>query len=531
MTWWRFGVLYQIYPRSFADSDGDGVGDLAGIIAHLDHLRGSPRSLGVDGLWLSPIYPSPQADYGYDISDHCAVDPLYGDLATFDRLVAEAHARDLRVLLDLVPGHTSAEHPWFREARMSRAAPRREWYIWADPAPDGRPPNNWESAFGGPAWTLDEATEQYYLHSFYPEQPDLNWRNPAVRRALGEVTAFWLARGVDGFRVDAIDRSMKDPLLRDNPAGVGVAAGVPLSPGGQLPLWNKGRPETLDVVRALRQAADVARPGTLLLGEAYVPVDRLGRYLGERAGEAFDLAFDFDFLLSPWDADRLRLAVEGSEAHLPPHAWACRAFSNHDNPRHATRYGAAVNRAAALLLLTLRGTPVLYMGEEIGMEDVRLPGDARDRAGRDSQRTPMQWQDIPGGGFTAGQPWLPVGDTSAANVAAQRDDPGSLLAFYRRLIAERHSSEALGSGTQRMLDTARGDGVVAFLRESEGERLLVVVSCAGRGATVDLVAAARGRIPPEGRVRVSTDGDRSDAERVSVASLALAPNEGLIVEL
>ena len=531
MTWWQPGVLYQIYPRSFADSNGDGIGDLDGITARLDHLRGAPGSLGVDAIWISPFFRSPGADFGYDVSDYTDIDPVYGDPASFDRLLAGAHQRGLRVLLDLIPGHTSVEHPWFRAGRSSRTDPHRRLYIWADPAPDGGPPNGWTSTFGGSAWEWDEGSGQYYLHSFYPEQPDLDWREPAVHERMGEVVRFWLERGVDGFRVDAIDRSMKDPLLRENPPASSTERRFD-DFRGQYHLWNKDRPEVLDVVRSIRRAAERVKPGSLLLGESYIPIERLARYLGDRPGDAFDLVFDFPFLSSDWEAGSLRQAVEAAEAHFPPSGWPCRALSNHDNPRHATRFGRRALRAAAMLSLTLRGTPVLYMGEEIGMEDVPAPaGEALDRAGRDAARTPMQWRNEPGAGFTSGEPWLRIGDSARVNVADQAADRDSLLSLYRRLIAERAASPALASGSYRGLDTAPQTGAFAYLRESGTERLLIAIECGGRAGSHDLLAAARGRLPAQGTLRLSTAPDRTAGERIDLSAVPLASDEGLIIAI
>jgi alpha-glucosidase len=532
--WWRRGVVYQVYPRSFADASGDGIGDLAGIIEHLDHLRGAPSSLGVDAIWMSPIYPSPLADFGYDVSDYTDIDPVFGDLATFDRLVAESHRRGLRVLLDLVPCHTSIEHPWFVSSRSSPTDPRRDWYVWADPAPDGGPPNNWLSVFGGPAWELDEGSGQYYLHSFYPEQPDLNWRNPALADAFGDILRFWRSRGVDGFRIDAIDRAAKDPLLRDNPPAAGVF--VPRLPERQrheLRLWNKDRPEVLHVIRSLRAAAESAgEPGALLIGESYIPVERIARYLGDHAGDAFDLVFDFDFLFAGWDAPRLRASIESAEALLPDHGWPCRVLSSHDVERHATRFGADATRAAATLLLTTRGTPVLYMGEEIGMLDVTPPEDVRlDRNGRDSSRSPMHWDATAHGGFTAATPWLACGDTAACNVADQLRDPDSTLALYRRLIALRQESDAVGLGEQRSIDLPADSPAIAFVRRSGSEAALVAVNCGPAELELDLAGAARGHLPAGGRVALSTVPGREAGEGVAFGAVSLAPHEGLVVRI
>ncbi len=532
--WWRNGVIYQIYPRSFADASGDGIGDLAGIIDRLGHLRGAPGSLGVDAIWLSPIYPSPLADFGYDVSDYLDIDPVFGDLETFDRLVTESHRRGLRVLLDVVPCHTSVEHPWFVASRGSRSNEHRDWYHWADPAPDGGPPNNWLSVFGGPAWELDERTGQYYLHSFYPEQPDLNWRNPAVVSAFGDILRFWRARGVDGFRVDAIDRAVKDPLLRDNPPAAGVfVPRLPERMQHELRLWNKDRPEAIDVVRSLRRAAESAGDGEpLLIGESYLPVERMGRYLGEHPGDAFDLVFDFDFLFAGWDAPRLRASLESAEALLPAHAWPCRVLSSHDVSRHATRFGQEASAAAAVLLLTARGTPVLYMGEEIGMPDVGAPDlGGLDRSGRDASRSPMHWDASPGGGFSAATPWLPLGDVTARNVADQARDARSTLALYRSLVALRHDSAAIGVGSQRAIDLPADTPVVAFVREHHGERMAVAVNCGDANIEVDFVAAARGRLPRSGSLRLASDPDRRRGEPIALDGVVLGGNQALVVEL
>jgi alpha-glucosidase len=529
--WWRSGVIYQVYPRSFADSNGDGIGDLEGIRRNLDHLAGGPYALGVDALWLNPMYPSPLADFGYDISDYVDVDPMYGTLDDFDRLVTDAHGRGLRVLLDLVPGHTSDRHDWFVAACRSRDDPHRDFYIWADPAPDGGPPNGWASVFGGSAWEWHEPTSQYYLHSFYVEQPDLNWRHPGVRDAFRDIVRFWRARGVDGFRVDAIDRSVKDDRLRENPPrtpgfGMRLPERIP-----QHSVWMKDRPEVLDVVRAIRGATDSSGPrDPLLLGEVFLDTEQVGRYLGTGPGDAFDLAFDFEFFFCPWDADHLRASIEAAEAYLPAHGWPCRALSNHDAARHATRLGTVATRSAALLLLTLRSTPVLYQGEEIGMVDVPPPeGVVFDRAGRDAQRSPMHWSADPGGGFTsAAQAWLPHGDLGT-NVAAQRDEPGSLLSLYRALLAERRSSPALSGGEYRSLDLPAGSGVLAFVREAAGDRVLVAVELGGRDTNVNIAAIGRGRVPTSGRFRLGTHLDRRRGDAADISRLELRANEGVVL--
>jgi alpha-glucosidase len=420
-------VVYQVYPRSFQDSDGDGVGDLAGIRSRLDHLAW----LGVDALWMSPIYPSPMADFGYDVSDYTDVDPVFGDLAEFDRLAEAAHERGLKLLMDVVPCHTSIEHPWFRE--------HPDWYIWADR------PNNWVAAFGGAAW--ERLNDRYYLHSFYPEQPDLNWRNPEVVAAMQDVLRFWVDRGADGYRIDAIDRLMKDPGLRDDPPAA-EPYGLPLSEEEKnLALTNsRNGPGTGEALAEMREAVGDA----FLVGEVYLPSVRWQPY-----SDHFDAVFAFELLLASWDARVLGAAIEAC-ATTGKAAWA---MSNHDFGRLATRFGRENARAAALMLLTLPGPAFLYQGDEILQGD-GPPGEGTrfDRAGRDRFRHPMQWDGSPSGGFSTGEAWLPPVDPAERNVEAQRDDPESALTLTRDLIALRRE---LGDGFE-LLDAA--EGVVAYRR-------------------------------------------------------------------
>jgi alpha-glucosidase len=478
--WWKHGVVYQIYPRSFQDADSDGVGDLEGIRRRLDHLAW----LGVDAVWLSPFQPSPMADFGYDVADYCDVDPLFGTLADFDRLLADAHARGIRVIVDWVPNHTSDRHPWFRESRASRSGPRRDWYVWRDAKPGGAPPNNWVSVFGGPAWEPDPATGQHYLHSFLKEQPDLNWRHPAVVEAMHDVLRFWLDRGVDGFRIDVIHRIAKDPELRDNPPAPAGGAGY----GGQLHVHDENHPDVHGMIRAFRALLD--RYGErMMVGEVYLfdPAE-VAKYYGR--GDELHLAFNFSFLRSPWDAAAFRSEIERFESEVPPEGWPDVVLSNHDVPRHATRYdhpalGDARARTAALVLLTLRGTPFLYQGEEIGMRNTEVPVERmRDpiartlhpRLSRDGARTPMRWDaSLPACGFTfpdAGgrlaEPWLPLGpQPPRTDVAAQRAERTSLLWLYRDLLALRRAHPALHRGDWRAL--AAPDGVLAYERRAAGE--------------------------------------------------------------
>lgn len=462
-AWWRNAVVYQIYPRSFADTDGDGIGDLEGVRRHLDHLSW----LGVDALWLSPFYRSPMADFGYDVSDYCDVDPIFGSLAEFDHLLAEAHRRGIRVLVDWVPNHTSDQHPWFLESRRSRDSPKRDWYVWRDGDP-ATPPNNWTRAFGtGPAWTWDDHTAQWYLHFFLPEQPDLNWRNPAVVSAMHDTLRFWLDRGVDGFRVDVAHALAKDPALADLPP---QRLALPISA-------QNDDPHTHVLLRDLRRLVDSYPGSRILVGEVFLlSTAQVATYYGE--GDELHLAFNFPPLFAPWEATAWRRRIERvSECLDPVGAWPTWVLSNHDNPRHRTRYGSeAAARAAAVLLLGLRGTPFLFAGEELGLEDANVPPERRlDPGGRDGCRAPLPWDRSPDHGWAA-EPWLPWPPEAATrSVAAQRADPGSILYLYRRMLAARRASPALRAGDQALL--AAPDDVVALHRSvPSGDRRLVLVN-------------------------------------------------------
>jgi alpha-glucosidase len=537
-AWWREGVLYQVYPRSFQDSDGDGIGDLRGITSRLDHLKGGPDSLGIDGIWISPFYRSPMADFGYDVSDYCDVDPSFGTLADFDELVIEAHRRDIRVIVDLVPNHTSDRHPWFIESRTSRASPKRDWYVWADPKNDGSPPNNWTSAFTKrqtTAWTFDERSGQFYHHSFLPEQPDLNWWNREVRAAFAEVLRFWLDRGVDGFRIDVAHRMARDPELRDNPD-------YGLAEGEIVRFWNDENaprdqdwPEVHEILRGFRRVLD-EYDARMAIGEVFIlDPQRLVRYYGQGDDE-LHLAFNFSFLRAPWSADAFRTEVETFERLLPAAAWPDYTLSNHDNPRAASRYGPAGDaargrrrmRLVALMLLTLRGTPFLYYGEEIGMTDGPVPP-ARvvDIAGRDPERTPMQWTSSATGGFTTGEPWLPVNpETAAVNVEAQRSDPRSTLSFYRTAIRIRQSSPGLRRGAYATIDGTPA-GVYAYRREVDGERWIVILNFGSRSTRLSLAGEATSG---EATIRLSTDPDRVLGGPID-GDVEVGPDEGILLEV
>jgi alpha-glucosidase len=525
-AWWQSGIIYQIYPRSFQDASGDGVGDLAGIRRRLPYLA----ELGIDAIWLSPIFPSPMADFGYDISDYIGIDPVFGNLAEFDALLAEAHGHGLKLLLDLVPNHTSDRHPWFMESRASRDNPKRDWYIWKEPGAGGGTPNNWLSEFGGSAWRYDEQTKQYYCHTFLAAQPDLNWRNPEVRKAIYDVMRFWLERGVDGFRVDVIWHLIKDEHFRDNPPDPSFAPGEKPK-RALLPLYTADRPEVHDVIREMRRVVDEFAD-RLLIGEIYLPIERLVAYYG-RDLTGLHLPFNFALLNAPWQARTVAKLIEEYERALPPGGWPNWVLGNHDRPRIASRVGAAQARIAAMLLLTLRGTPTIYYGDEIGMEQVAIPDEAAHDPvahnlpglglGRDGCRTPMQWDAEGYAGFSCAEPWLPLETVhQQRNVAALQADDTSIYQLHRRLIALRRHHPALHVGSYRPL-AAEGD-VLVFARETEGERILVALNFGARPTAVNLPSDNK-----EGRLLLSSFCDRA-GERIAGA-LHLRGNEGVIIEL
>lgn len=533
LHWWQRGVVYQIYPRSFQDTNGDGVGDLQGIIDRLDYLNdGTENSLGVDAIWISPFFPTPMADFGYDVADYCDVDPLFGDLATFDRLVAEAHRRGIKVIIDWVPNHTSDQHPWFIESRRDRTNSKRDWYIWRDPKPDGSLPNNWGSFFGGPAWTVDDTTGQYYLHQFVKEQPDLNWRNPALRVAMLDTLRFWLKRGVDGFRMDVVGLIIKDAELRDNPPKPAAEMDLPPNDllGRLLLVYNMDQDEVHDVIREIRAVLDEFddRCG---IGELWGELPRWTRYYGAQSDE-LHLPFNFRLMWQPWTAQAIRQSVDELEAALPPFAWPNYVLGNHDQPRLASRLGGqAQARLAAMLLLTLRGTPTLYYGDELGLENGLIPPEKiQDPQGknlgahrtRDVTRTPMQWNDRAHAGFSEVEPWLPISvDYETRNVAVQREDARSMLSLYRRLLWYRRQQPALCGGRYQPIETETPDCFI-FAREATGVRRIIALNFAAEAQRVMIAAEGQGRIV------LSTHLDR--AEPVSLAAVTLRPYEGVIIE-
>jgi alpha-glucosidase len=525
--WWQAGVVYEIYPRSYADASGDGVGDLAAITGRLDHLAW----LGVDAVWIAPFYPSPMADFGYDVTDHTGVDPLFGTMDDVDRLLAEAHRRDIRVIVDYVPNHTSERHPWFTESRSSRDNPKRDWYVWRDPAPDGGPPNNWISMFGGPAWAWDEATGQYYLHSFLKEQPDLNWRDAEARTAMLDVLRFWLDRGVDGFRIDVAQFVAKDPELRDNPPNPEPERLAHLGEWRhQLHLYDHGHPDLHGIYREIRRLVDSYPGDRVVIGELHHPDFEIwAGFYGEELDE-IHLPFNFHILQAPWDAESLRAVIGSVCAALPEGAHANWVFGNHDQARIASRIGRAQARGAMMLLLTLRGAPTLYYGEEIGMVNVEIPagrirdpwGVAQPAQGRDPERTPMQWDGSSNGGFCPPgvDPWLPLApDAGEVNVAAQRDDPGSMLSLTRRLLAIRREHPAVAHGDLELIDDSP-EGTLAFRRQTDGPCVVVALNLAAEERT--LCGAGPGRI------LVGTDHRRDGG--VVPSSVDLRPNEALVIE-
>jgi alpha-glucosidase len=497
-NWWKSAVFYQIYPRSFADANGDGVGDLAGITERVPYIA----SLGVDALWISPIFTSPMHDFGYDVADYCDIDPIFGTLADADELIARCHEHGLRITLDWVPNHTSSEHPWFAASRSSRDDNKRNWYVWRDPAPGGGPPNNWRAAFGDmPAWTFDDETGQYYLHLFLPEQPDLNWHHRPVRDAMHETLKFWLDRGVDGFRADVVHLIGKSPALPDHPRG-------PRSPIARI-----DDPATHEYLRAIRSVLDSYGHHPMMVGEVnlYKP-GQVASYLGD--SDELHLAFDFRAMSATWDAEKMRTtinAIQGDAASGTQPTWV---LSNHDQPRHRTRYGSNERaRAAAFLSLAQRSTPYLYAGEELGLGDATIPAEAVvDPGGRDGCRAPIPWSADALHGWGP-EPWLPfTDDATTRSFATQDTDPDSILALYRRLLQRRSSDATLSDGAQQTLDL--GANVVAWSRTFDGRRIDIAINMGTEAVEVDLQGLVL-----EGSMRHDVDFDG-----------ALAPDEAVMIE-
>jgi glycosidase len=497
--WWKKAVIYQIYPRSFQDTSGNGIGDLNGITERVPYLA---ETLGIDAVWSSPFYPSPMKDFGYDISNYRDIDPVFGTLEDFDKLLRAMHEAGLKLIIDLVPNHSSDQHPWFLESRSSRMNPKRDWYVWEDPKPDGSPPNNWLSVFGGGAWEWDVQTEQYYLHSFLKEQPDLNWRNPEVQSAIFEEVKFWLERGVDGFRIDVAHFIMKDPQLRDNPLNPSQGKSIHKPLGeydSQIHLYDKGHPDIHRVYRDFRKLLDeysTTQP-RMSMGEIHIfEWEEWVQYYGQELDE-IHFPINFTLLGAEWEAERIRDLVEELEGHLPAGAWPNYVLANHDDKRISSRYGKERVRSAATLLLTLRGTPCLYYGDEIGMEDVDIPpelcldpaGLRQEGQGRDPNRTPMQWSSAPWAGFSpqaTDKTWLPVAENyPEINVDQQIKDPDSTLNFYRKLLQVRKENTALQIGLYRSLPDAP-ENCFLYYREHGEDKILVAINFSDRKQILDI---------------------------------------------
>jgi alpha-glucosidase len=523
--WWQHAVFYEIYPRSFADNSNNGIGDLNGITAKLDYLK----DLGVDAIWLTPCYPSPQVDFGYDVSDYENIDPMYGTLADFDRLASEAKKRNIRIIMDFVMNHTSDQHAWFKESKSSKDNPKRDWYIWRDGKGPGQPPNNWLSTFGGSAWKFDPITGQWYYHFFYPEQPDLNWRNPEVEKAMFGVTSWWYQRGVAGFRLDAVDTLFEDPDLHDNPVLPGKNQyGDP----NMQNLYNTKLPELHGVLQRLRQVAD--KYDAVLIGETWTKdIEELKQYYGEHRNE---LQMPMDFLFTRVDklsAPEFRAQIAGVNSA----GWPVYVLSNHDIVRAYVRYGDGVHNDAiaklmAGLYLTLRGTPIMYYGEEIGMtnndpkrrEDVKDPigrlGWPKEK-GRDGERTPMQWNTSANAGFSQAKPWLPVpASYKTHNVATELKEPDSILNFYRHVLELRHQDAALRDGEYVALNENDAN-VLSYLRRYKDEAVLVVLNMSSSPQKVSFDLQAQGLTASKATTMLSTEKAKSAS--VSLQSISLDP--------
>ena len=529
-SWARTAIIYHIYPLSFKDSNSDGKGDLKGILEKLDYLNdGTEKSLGVNAIWLSPVYCSPMADFGYDVSDYYEIDPVFGDLEIFEELVREVHGRGMKILMDFIPNHTSAQHPWFLESRVSRDNPKRNWYIWQNPKPNGAPPNNWLSCFGRSAWTYDEKTQQYYLHSFFPEQPDLNWRNLQVQKEMRKVLQFWLARGVDGFRVDAISHIMIDEQLRDDPPNPNYVPGAINPYESLLHIYSKERPELQEVLNTLCEVLD-QKEDRFMVSEAYVDIPGL-MALHQACKNGLHAPMNLNFIEMPWNAQVYRRFIDDFEKSLSPDDIPVHVLGNHDRSRIATRLGQQKARLAALLIFTLQGIPLVYYGEEIGMEDEEIPEekiqDPLDKRipgfklGRDPARTPMQWSAHKYAGFSDALPWLPIGrNYKTHNVEDERKDSSSMFNLYRNLIHYRKKSPILLYGSYESIDPGNNE-IVAFLRKFDREQILVALNFSQEEQPLSLHFS-------QARVIYSTCFDREPGEMVTLGKFRLKPYEGVM---
>ncbi|MBI4363619.1 MAG: alpha-amylase [Candidatus Doudnabacteria bacterium] len=531
--WSRKAVVYQIYPRSFKDTEGDGIGDLKGIIDKLDYLNdGTDASLGVTAIWLNPIYKSPMKDFGYDIADYREIDLIFGNMDTFDQLVTEAHKRDIKIIMDFVPNHTSSEHPWFQESRKSNTNPKRDWYIWKDPKPGGSAPNNWLSVFGGSAWTLDKVTGQYYMHSFLSDQPDLNWRNKEVRDEMADVLEFWLKKGVDGFRTDAVYHLIKDDQFRDDPPNPNYDSSRDEPYNALLHLYSQGRPELIGIANTLCNILGEHNADTFMVSEAYLGLPQMME-LYKACGNSLHAPFNFNLISLPWNAAAFKKFIDEYETKLGENDWPNYTLGNHDRSRLATRLGQNRARLAAMLQFTLRGMPFVYYGDELGMEDVSIPADSITDpwgnnvpgfgVGRDPERTPMHWDASPNAGFTSVVPWLPVAsDYKKKNVEQESRDPNSMLSFYKELIHYRTNSPALLTGFYKPLESGN-ENVFMFMRECPAEKLIVGINFSNSEQTTS--------VSVNGTLFCNTRRGKRGGEKIQTTQLKLNPYEGLVAKL
>jgi alpha-glucosidase len=524
--WWHNGIIYQIYPRSFQDSNGDGVGDLPGITKRLDYLKW----LGIEALWISPIYPSPMADFGYDISDYQDIHPIFGTFNDFEVLLTEIHRRGMKLILDLVPNHTSDQHPWFLESKSSKNNPKRNWYLWKDGKEDGSVPNNWRSVFGGSAWEWDENTQQYYYHGFLKEQPDLNWRNPEVQEMMLNVMRFWLDKGVDGFRVDVMWHMIKDEKWRDNPVNPDYKPHMSTY-DELLPVYSTDQPEVHEIIRKMREVLD-SYGERMMIGEIYLPIHKLMSYYGVD-NKGAHLPFNFQLLSLPWDSRQIATAIDEYEGVLPDDGWPNWILSNHDNPRITSRVGVEQAKVAAVMLLTLRGTPTVYYGDEIGMRDVPIPfEEVQDPQGlnmpdknlsRDPARTPMQWNSGEKAGFTDGKPWLRIDKLySRINVDGQKGDSHSTLSLYKRLIELRQKEDALMFGDY--IPVYSDSQIIVYERAVSGSsRFMVILNLSHRPCYF------KSKTPLSGMVELATS---PELEGTRIAEhVSLSGDEAIVVRL
>lgn len=524
--WWQSGVIYQIYPRSFMDNDGDGIGDLRGIIEKLGYLK----KLGVQAIWISPIYPSPMADFGYDVSDYTAINPIFGTMEDFDHLLMSAHKNNLKLILDFVPNHTSDKHPWFVESRKSLDNPKRDWYIWRDASDDGGYPNNWLSEFGGSGWEYDQQTHQFYYHAYLKQQPDLNWRNKEVQQEMFKIMRFWLDKGVDGFRVDVMWHMIKDDKFRDNPPNPNYSEDQ--SPyRKQIPAYSTDQPMVHDIVAKMRQVTDQYHE-RVIIGEIYLPLEKLLVYYGKN-NQGAHLPFNFSLVKLPWEAKIIEAVINQYEGSLPKGAWPNWVLGNHDNSRVLRRVGKHQAGVAAMLLLTLRGTPTMYYGDEIGMDDVPIPKehlhDPQEKnipgmgLGRDPERTPMQWDDSKNAGFTTADPWLPIMENfKTVNVQKQWNQPGSLLKLYRKLLKLRAHEAALHIGDYAPV--LSGDSLLSYIRSFDEKEFLIILNFTDSSEQFTI-----NKPNWEGEVLISTD--HSLINTIVRDNLTIKPNQGLLIQL